>query len=377
MLASLLDKFSNNFPNWRKSCLKNLLVLCLGILDNETVCLYKIKGKVGGYLGNHNTQPTAHYKRLIRIFQDFAFSRLWLDLLLFVFKSLRLKSRYLLLDGTSWKSGKTWHHYLTLCVLYQNVAIPIYWVDLAKKGNSSFLERKKLMNKAGKYFNLTGKILLADREYIGIEWFEYLSDIGLDFVIRLRHKSYKKYVNKAMGKSYEELENKVLRSKIPTKAVKKRIVIAGKTFNFVIMKNPKPDAKEPLLYFLSSLGGTAGQIAAHYPLRWQIEVCFKHLKSNGFNLEALNVAGRSKQKLMLAVVVFAYTLSVLEGLKTYKSVGYKQYADGKVYKAVSVFRHGIDKLIGKCFSFTQFCKYIIKNLLPEKLEYRSPNSIFV
>jgi AAA+ ATPase superfamily predicted ATPase len=43
MLATLLDELSKEFPTYRRSCLKNLLLLTLGMLDNQTVCLNKIK----------------------------------------------------------------------------------------------------------------------------------------------------------------------------------------------------------------------------------------------------------------------------------------------------------------------------------------------
>src|SRR5690606_33407516 len=106
----------------------------------------------------------------------------------------------------------------------------------------------------------------------------------IDFVIRLRHKNYKVAVNAVGGKTYEELKAKVLRSSVNGKAIKKRIIINGCTLSFVVMKNPKADAKEPLLYFISSLDLPAPNIVCHYPIRWQIEMCSKHLKSNGFDL---------------------------------------------------------------------------------------------
>lgn len=71
----------------------------------------------------------------------------------------------------------------------------------------------------------------------------------------------------------------------------------------MVLKNPKPDASEPLIYLLLNLEETSAQIAAHYPIRWQIETCFKHLKSNGFNLEEMNMDREYRSRLMMAVVV--------------------------------------------------------------------------
>lgn len=353
------------------------MLLAKGIIIKETVCLNKIKGAVGSITGKTGTKPSSHYKRLIRIFDRYSFSSLWLELLQLAFGLLRLKSDYLLLDGTSWEKGSLRIHYLTLCVVYQGVAIPIYWEDLQKKGNSSTKERKRVIRKAMKYYNLKDKILLADREYIGEDWFSFLKDNEIDFVIRLRKKNYKEAVNAVSGKSYGNLERKALRSRKAGKAVGKGILLQGQCFSFVVVKNPKPDATEPLIYLLSSLQKAASNIAARYPIRWKIETCFKHLKSNGFNLEAMNLEGKSRNKLMMAVVVFAYTLSIHEGLKEYKKAPVKKYANGLKTKAYSVFRNGLDKLSAFCYSSTAFYSYLIENLITKLPFYKSKNSIIV
>lgn len=353
------------------------MILAMGILVKETVCLNKIKGAVGAITANTRTQPASHYKRLIRIFDNYSFSSLWLELLRVAFSLLRLKSDYLLLDGTSWQKGERKIHYLTLCVVYQGVAIPIYWEDLQKKGTSSVKERKRLMRKAMKYYNLKDKILLADREYIGEDWFCFLTEASIDFVIRLRKKNYKQAVDAAPGKSYATLEKKALRSRKVGKAVGKSITLQGQHFTFVVVNNPKADAEEPLIYLLSSLAEAPACIAARYPIRWKIETCFKHLKTNGFDLEEMNLSSKSRCQLMMAVVVFAYTLSIHEGLKDYHKVGVKTYADGLQTKAYSVFRHGLDKLSAFCASLTDFCAYLVENLLTNLPYYKSKYAIIV
>lgn len=353
------------------------MILAMGILIKETVCLNKIKGAVGAITGKTKTQPLSHYKRLIRIFDDYSFSSLWLEVLQVAFRLLRLKSDYLLLDGTSWQKGKRKIHYLTLCVVYQGVAIPIYWEDLQKKGVSNVKERKRIIRKAMKYYNLKDKTLLADREYIGGDWFCFLKNNQINFVIRLRKKNYKQAVDATAGKSYTALEKKASRSRKIGKAVGKTIFLQGQAFTFVVVKNPKKETDEPLIYLLSSLKQAPACIAVRYPIRWQIETCFKHLKSNGFDLEEINLANRSRCKLMMAVVVFAYTLSIHEGLKEYKKVPPKKYADGLETKPYSVFRSGLDKITAFCASLTGFCAYLIDNLVTKLPHYKSQYAIIV
>lgn len=377
MLESLVSKVTKFFPKRKKSCLKNILLLCLCILDKNTVNLNKAKDAAGKVLGNTTTAPSSHYKRLIRIFDDFSFSSLWIELLRYGVQLLRLKYDHLILDGTSWKSGSRWFHYMTLCIVYKKVAIPIFWLDLNKHGNSNTKERKKLITKALRFFDLKGKVLLADREYIGQEWFKFLIDKGLDFNIRSKVNTYVEAINGSPGKSYEELVNKVQRSKVPTKALRKKFVLNGMELYFVVAKNRKPNAKEPLMFLITNVDKPASFLVGTYSIRWKIEQCFFHLKSNGFDLESLNLEGQSRCKLLMAATVFAYLLSVHEGLKTYKKVPMKKYKNGETRKAKSVFTHGREQLAVFCHSMTSFCKYINREIRQALNSYRSPDALNV
>lgn len=369
-MESLLTKVNQNLPDYKPHVLKNVLLLSLCILQVGSVNLYKLRGHVGRILGVE-IEASSGYKRLIRIFDGYAYSRLWLDLLLYVFQLLRLKSDYLLLDGTSWKRRGVERHYLTLSILYQGVAIPIYWVDLERLGISSERERKKMFRRVFKFYELSGKTLLADREYIGKGWFKYLKDRGLDLIIRLRKNSYRKAINACAGKSWEEMERKVLHSKLPNKALGKRVSIDGRPYSFVIVKNPDPKAKDKLVYLLSTLEAAPIFIAGRYLLRWGIECCFRHLKSNGFQLEQINLKGKARSKLLMAVVVFAYVLSIHEGLKQYKKVRVIHKAEGTWVKAESVFRNGWDNLIAKIPSLEHFIQYVVDNIFESARKYRS------
>lgn len=362
MLESLVNKFSVKSEEITKSQLQNILILSLSILRVQTVCLNKLKGIVGQITGKKHTKPASNYQRLIRIFKTHAFSRLWLDLLQLVFRLLRLKCDYLTLDGTSWKQGEVWHHYLVLCVIYNGVAIPIYWVNLHKQGISSVAERIQLMKRVFRSFNIKNKTIIADREYIGVTWFKFLINNDLDFVIRLKKNTYHAEINAAKGKTAAELIQKVKRSKLPYKSVRKAFEIDGLKLFFVVCKNPDKNAKEDVVFLITNVTDKAYKISFIYRMRWKIEHCFKQLKSNGFDLEAMNLKGKAKQNLLLAIVVFTYTLSVLEGLKDYKKIAIKNYADGLSSKAVSVFRHGTDKIVIITGSLNEFIKYVLREL---------------
>lgn len=129
------------------------------------------------------------------------------------------------------------------------------------------------------------------------------------------------------------------------------------------MPKLEKDEKEPLVFFLTSLK-KAGKALKAYSLRWKIETCFKHLKTNGFDLEAMNIKGHQKRELMMGVVVFLYVLAVKEGLLEFK----KQQNAKKHFKyfkitdtttlAISFFRKGVSILHQKINNFKELCIWL-------------------
>lgn len=373
MLNSLLNKFRKEFSQLKPSALKNVFVLALCILDQETVNLNKLKKKVGTLLGNKASKPSSHYRRLIRLFTDQKESNLWQDLLLFCVKMFRLKVAYLLLDGTSWEFGERKIHLLVLSMIYKGVAIPICWTDLQKKGLSSTQEREDLLKKAQGLYALKGKTLIADREYIGTEWFEALARAGIDFIVRLKKGIYRHYVDQAKGHSYSKLRRKAKKGKRP---VGKPIELEGMPLTFVVLPNRQAQAKEELLYLLSSLCQPF-TISETYSKRWLTECLFKHMKSNGFHLEELGFKDENKIRLLLSILVFCYCLAIHEGLKYDQQLRRNHYKNGSVYRQVSVFRNGLDWLAVISTDMVTFLDYVYKQIVAPKNRYRSPKAIFV
>ena len=273
--ASLLDKFKEEYAREHQTRLKNVLVVLCAILVKETVNLNKLKNQVGVILGTTGRQTDSHYKRLTRFFnEDFHQFSLWKVLLQVVVKLLvkqldqRGGGKYLLLDATSWELGSVRIQLLVLSILYQGVSIPIFWVNLSKKGHSNFDERKRFLQMATCLHSLKGMTLIADREYIGREWFTWLvEEMGLDWVIRVPIRDYKHEISQGK-KSYSALIKKARAGKLVAQAVE----IAGKPYQFVAFRNAQATTKEEeLVLLLTSLKGPKKRIALIYGLRWQIE----------------------------------------------------------------------------------------------------------
>jgi len=277
------------------------------------------------------------------------------------------------LDGLSWEHGKKKVHLLVLGILIGDVNIPIYWRELDKKGTSNLEERKSVIDGAFELFDLKGYILLADREYHGEGWFKYLIDKGLEFDIRLKKGCYRNQVDALSGEKitgnfiqksrYSRLEKLAYQNKYKTCGVSKVVKIGGRKLTFVVFKNPKPDAEEPLIYLLSTLTKKKHIVKA-YGLRWKIETCFKNLQSNGFDLSKNGFTDTIKIELLMAMVVLLYVFAFVEGTHRYKTIkpsDLKKYKDGTVYLAVSIFRKGMAVMINKFHNARTFFDYINRN----------------
>lgn len=383
MSIPLPSQFTEYFQNHSGTDVKNLLISAEAIFEAQTTNLNRVKDKVGQITGKTGTKPESNYKRLTRFFQTEDKRELIKSLLCVSFCLLGSKGRikYLTLDGTSWEFGDKKIHVLTLCVVYGGVSIPIWWEELDKKGTSNFKERKRVIRHACSFLDLRGLILLADREYIGRDWFKYLKNKKIHFVIRLKAKAYKEEIDAASEQAspkdyfqkarYTKLQRIAEFKRYRRCGVSKRIKIDGKNYTFVIFKNPKPDADEPLLYFISSLEDKR-QIIKAYPIRWTIECCFKHLKSNGFRLEEMSLKASLKIMLMMAIVVFLYVLCICEGLKQLKntkSSDWKKFKNGTVTLAVSVFRKGLSYVSLRFNNLKSFIRYLSRILSDKNMTF--------
>lgn len=360
MLPPHLRKFRDFYEKYGLGAVKNFWLLTCLIPLARTVNLNKLKDYVGGVLGTEAVKPPSHYRRLVRFFLDWGgkepFFEDIVQMNLRLLKKLGCKT--LVMDGTSWMIGETAVHYLVLSVLVGTVAVPIYWVQLEKAGSSSQAERKEMFDKANSLFDLSGMTLLADREYIGWEWFKYLKDNKIHFVIRMRMGDYEADVNAAAGNSYYKMYEKCAQK---NKIINKQVWIGENAYTIVMMPNPKANATEPVFIFLTTLPD-AKKAAQSYVKRWKIECLFRHLKTNGYNLEDLNLRDKGKNLLLFAIVATSYILAIREGWSRRKQIPLNCYADGSQWPEVSIFRHGLAILTSICLDFIRFLIHVRRAL---------------
>jgi len=111
----------------------------------------------------------------------------------------------------------------------------------------------------------------------------------------------------------------------------------------------------------------AKRIGKQYRKRWKIEYCFKHLKTNGFNLEQVAFQDANKIRLLISFVIVAYILAIEQGILQERKnpVRHIRPVSGKKYRSVSVFRDGLQKLKEKLICLIDFREYLLKRF-PKK-----------
>ncbi len=393
---SLVDKYTKKTEFLPRSVVKNSLIVANALLLSQGVNLNKAKDFVPIVTGKATNKSSGDYKRLTRYFDQgkvetekdrasynelMEYLRTLCWVVLFNQKKggrrkFNLKKvKYLLLDGTKWDFGEHHLHLLTLCIVIDEVAIPIWWEDLEKAGHSSQEERMEYIKSAMKSYKLQGMTLLADREYIGYKWFAWLAKQKIRFVIRVKQGIYHDEINEAKGLRWQQMKEKA-QAKAKGKKVSKRFKLAGVELFYIILKNPRPEADDELIHLISDWKSPT-QAAYIYQLRWQIEVCFKHLKSNGLNLEKMSVQGKEKRHLMMAIAVLVYILAIREGIIEESSLKNKvlfkkDVRTGFYYRAESIFKKGLSILIRKFLKVNCFLKYL-RSIISKDFHYLFKN----
>ena len=114
------------------------------------------------------------------------------------------------MDSTEWKIGQYPLHVLVLAANVKGVAVAVYFRIYTHKGVLSEKERISFIGKSLAVIDWKGKLLVADREFIGKEWFCFLTKNQIDCVIRLPKGIYQNWID-LEGKSYEKLQKKALK----------------------------------------------------------------------------------------------------------------------------------------------------------------------
>lgn len=258
-----------------------------------------------------------------------------------IFRLLPRKDNLCLtIDRTNWKFGNTDINIFMLGITYNGVAFPLLFSMLDKRGNSNSQERIDLIDR---FIRLFGKecidSVLADREFVGDEWIRYLNLNNIRYYIRIRNnfKVFIPHKNKEVKASW--LFNSL---GINEFIHYRKIIKIGTQYCYLSGCKLKSKKGKPEFLIIVSFN-EPDQAQVYYKQRWQIETCFRAMKSSGFDIEKTHLKDIERIEKLILLVMIAFVWCYKIGI-------YLHYNDRKIQikkhgrKAKSIFKYGLSFL---------------------------------
>lgn len=311
---------------------ETLALIVIAMVSARTVNLSHLAAERPG-----RTQVASTYRRLQRFFQHVRLGRDWAAPLVADLACLRASRRwYLALDRTQWRVGAREVNFLVLAAVTKRARLPLLWTMIPGRGCSDTRQRIALMRRYLRLFDVsTIRMLLADREFVGQEWMDFLNDNNIPFAIRLR----------------EDLRLTTEEGHELTFAARLRLAGRGRTMRGWLGVG-KGRGRTRLSFAARPLAGGEWLIVATnvrplaaldaYRKRWAIECLFGDAKTRGFNMEDTRLKAPGKLSLLMGLVALAIAWAARAAKDRLGARWPRRGADGYLVK--SWFRTGFDMI---------------------------------
>jgi hypothetical protein len=232
--------------------------------------------------------------------------------------STEKKKIYLAMDRTQWQN----HNILMVAIIIDKRALPIYWEFLDKKGCSNLAEQQQVLRPVFKLFSEYQIFLLGDREFRGVHFAAWLTQLKIKYVFRIKGGTWVETSNGQLC-LVNELECKS-GSRYFHKSIKLTKIKGFGYGNLAIYWKRKYRGKQPkeAWYLITNLDSADAAIAA-YTYRMGIEMMFRDCKLGGYHLEGSKASTPRLNSLVLLITI-AYTQVCLQGNK-YRSTATSKY----------------------------------------------------
>lgn len=331
--AALMGTLKSHFC-LSKSRLATFATMITGLVNGRTVNLAHLASQFSG-----SALHSSNYRRLQRFFQHV---HLDADAVAhIVVQMLNLSGPWLLaLDRTNWKLGSRDINILMLALVTRRFRVPLLWMLLDHPGNSTTDQRIALMRRYLALFEASSiKLLLADREFIGSHWMDFLNENNIQFAIRVKVDMCIKVSDDHVW----SLKTLLRRKRARRGAVVMQGSLQGET------KGPHAELSfaarqlkdgEWLIIATNYEHPTAALNA--YRKRWGVECLFGDAKTRGLNLEDTHLTCPQKLSNLLSIVTLAITWSYRCATKVMgrRAIGLKNHNR----REKSWFRTGFDTL---------------------------------
>jgi len=298
---------------------------------------------------DHSAKKDSSLRRIQRFMAEFD---LQFDLIAkLIFALLPNKPPYRLsMDRTNWKFGSKNINILVLAITYKGIAFPILFKVEPKAGNSSTQQRINIIDSYIKLFGIdTIDCLLADREFIGQRWIEYLNRNKIKYHIRIRNNFWV-----TMPRSGKIIKASWLFNQLAINQFKfhENIVLVNNVLCYISGSKVYDKKGLPELQIIISFNNPQ-RANTLYKERWQIESAFKALKTSGFNLEDTHLSDPDRVQKLFALVIIAFTWAYIVGIELDIITPIKIKKHGR--RAKSLMKYGLDYITN-----ILFCNDLIK-----------------
>ena len=313
--------------NWHPARISTFSELIFSVVKTRTV-------KIKELALNISSKGTIKAKiaKIERLFlkQDFDYTTIGRTILTLLNKGSKIS---IAIDRTNWQFGAKDLNFLVASIIDDNISIPISWKLLDKKGNSNTSERKALIEEILQIIPAENiGIIVADREFVGEDWFSYLSqEKKLPFAIRLKKCELLRHPNGGklkIGKYFADV------------AARERKTLDTKIYDLNLKITCLGLEKEHLFIASNSVVGDDALIC--YKQRWSIERTFKSIKTSGFNIEDTHMSDLSKLRKLFGILSLALTICVIAGKIKNDIISIVIKKHGR--KLCSLFTYGFDWL---------------------------------
>jgi len=289
---------------WNKARVTFFVSFIIALCKVQSVCFNKL---AQGFEGKAKVE--SNMRRIQRFFANFVVDTNLIAKLIFCLLPEKPPYR-LCLDRTNWKYGVANINILMLSIAYQGMAIPILWTMLPKRGNSNTHERRELIKR---FLDLFGEecieAFLADREFIGDDWFRELIHNQIPFYIRIRGNMWLTIPGKGPTKAFWLFNSLPLNTAFHYHKI---VSIDGQLVYLSGMKVLNREGKIEYVIVASFKHDPLALIK--YKDRWQIETMFKAFKSGGFNFEDTHLTDPERIAKLIALVCVAFIWVYLIGI---------------------------------------------------------------
>lgn len=321
-----LQTVLQGYFHWHKARITFTAAFILSLIKLRSVNFTKLANALNG-----SVKQQSNYRRIQRFFAHFDLSYECVSRL--ILHVLPVKSDFIIsIDRTNWKLGRFNINILTAGIIYEGVAFPICWMLLPKRGNSNSDERIHLMKEVLKRIPKSFiRVVVADREFIGKEWFKWLNTQNIPFVIRIKENALVKSAGREIHikKLFENLNTHQHIS-----LCKPRRVYGLSVYLSAIRRKDE--------YLILASNQQEQDALDTYKKRWGIEVLFANLKSRGFNLEETHLIHPDRIEKLIALLAIACTWAHIIGQWIAIANPLKIKKHGRMEK--SLFRYGLDHL---------------------------------